>query len=89
MSVSRVIALGAGHLFETVEADIEGKEAGDTGSVVVPAEEAFGEYDEGEGAEWAIAFPEGVSVIDLSYRFVSVNPAFIRTYWWSMVKVLL
>lgn len=41
----RVIALGAGHLFETVEADIQGKEAGDTGSVVVPAEEAFGEYD--------------------------------------------
>lgn len=44
----RVIALGAGHLFETVEADIEDKEAGDSGSVVVPAEEAFGEYDEGE-----------------------------------------
>lgn len=44
----RVIALGAGHLFETVEADIEGKEAGDTGSVVVPAEEAFGEYDADE-----------------------------------------
>ncbi|MDL5361031.1 peptidylprolyl isomerase [Halalkalicoccus sp. NIPERK01] len=44
----RVIALGAGHLFETVEADIEGKEAGDSGSVVVPAEEAFGEYSEDE-----------------------------------------
>ncbi|ADJ14972.1 FKBP-type peptidyl-prolyl cis-trans isomerase [Halalkalicoccus jeotgali] len=44
----RVITLGAGHLFETVEADIEGKEAGDSGTVVVPAEEAFGEYDEGE-----------------------------------------
>lgn len=44
----RVIALGAGHLFETVEADIEGKDAGDSGSVVVPAEEAFGEYDADE-----------------------------------------
>lgn len=44
----RVITLGAGHLFEAVEADIEGKEAGDSGTVVVPAEEAFGEYDEGE-----------------------------------------
>ncbi len=44
----RVIALGAGHLFETVEADIEGKAGGDTGSVVVPAEEAFGEYDPDE-----------------------------------------
>ncbi|WP_122090128.1 FKBP-type peptidyl-prolyl cis-trans isomerase [Halalkalicoccus subterraneus] len=44
----RVIALGAGHLFETVEEDIEGKEAGDSGSIVVPAEEAFGEYSEDE-----------------------------------------
>jgi FKBP-type peptidyl-prolyl cis-trans isomerase SlyD len=44
----RVIALGAGHLFEAVEADIKGKEPGETGSVVVPAEEAFGEYDSDE-----------------------------------------
>ncbi|MFC7007526.1 FKBP-type peptidyl-prolyl cis-trans isomerase [Halalkalicoccus salilacus] len=44
----RVIAIGAGHLFGTVEEDIKGKEAGDTGSVVVPAEEAFGEYDSDE-----------------------------------------
>ena len=41
----RVITLGAGHLFPTVEGDITGKEVGDSGSVVVPAEEAFGEYD--------------------------------------------
>lgn len=40
----RVITLGAGHLFETVETDLEGKEVGDSGSVVVPAEEAFGEH---------------------------------------------
>jgi len=42
----RTIALGQGHIFETVEADIIGKEAGDEGSVVVPAAEAFGEFDE-------------------------------------------
>lgn len=41
----RTIVLGSGHLFESVESDIEGKEEGDTGSVVVPAGEAFGEYD--------------------------------------------
>jgi len=44
----RVIALGESHIFETVEQDIVGKEVGDEGSVVVSAEEAFGEYDEGE-----------------------------------------
>ena len=42
----RTIVLGEGHLFETVEEDIYGKEVGDTGSVVV--ESAFGEYDEEE-----------------------------------------
>ncbi|MFB6206762.1 MAG: peptidylprolyl isomerase [Haloglomus sp.] len=42
----RVIVLGAGHLFEPVEEDIVGSEPGDTGSVVISAEEAFGEYDE-------------------------------------------
>ncbi|PSQ10923.1 peptidylprolyl isomerase [Halobacteriales archaeon QS_5_70_15] len=44
----RVIVLGSGHLFEAVEEDIVGKEAGDSGSVTVPAGEAFGEYDESE-----------------------------------------
>jgi FKBP-type peptidyl-prolyl cis-trans isomerase SlyD len=44
----RIIVLGAGHIFDSVEADIEGKEVGDTGSVVVPAPEAFGEYDREE-----------------------------------------
>jgi len=42
----RVIVLGAGHLFESVEEGIIGGEAGDSGSVTIPAEEAFGEYDE-------------------------------------------
>jgi FKBP-type peptidyl-prolyl cis-trans isomerase SlyD len=44
----RVIAVGAGHLFDAVEEDFIGGEAGDSGSVTVPAAEAFGEYDEGE-----------------------------------------
>ncbi|MEF8814354.1 MAG: FKBP-type peptidyl-prolyl cis-trans isomerase, partial [Halovenus sp.] len=44
----RTIVLGEGHIFESVEDDIIGKEVGDTGSVVVPATEAFGEYDEEE-----------------------------------------
>jgi len=44
----RTIVLGEGHLFPAVEADIRGKEIGDEGSVAVTAEEAFGEYDEGE-----------------------------------------
>jgi FKBP-type peptidyl-prolyl cis-trans isomerase SlyD len=42
----RTIVLGQGHIFPSVEDDIGGKEVGDTGSVVVPASEAFGEYDE-------------------------------------------
>ncbi len=42
----RVIVLGEGHLFPEVEDDIRGKEVGDTGTVVVTAEQAFGEYDE-------------------------------------------
>ncbi len=41
----RVIVLGEGHIFENVEEDIEGREVGDEGSVVVPAAEAFGERD--------------------------------------------
>ena len=44
----RVIVLGEGHLFPAVENDVRGKEVGDGGSVVVSAEEAFGEYDEEE-----------------------------------------
>jgi FKBP-type peptidyl-prolyl cis-trans isomerase SlyD len=42
----RTIVLGQGHIFESVEEDIIGKDVGDSGSVVVPAEEAFGEYDD-------------------------------------------
>ena len=44
----RTIVLGQGHIFESVEDDIVGNEVGDEGSVVVPAEEAFGEYDDEE-----------------------------------------
>jgi len=44
----RTIVLGEGHIFDSVEEDIVGKAVGDTGSVVVSAPEAFGEYDEEE-----------------------------------------
>jgi FKBP-type peptidyl-prolyl cis-trans isomerase SlyD len=44
----RTIVLGSGHLFDAVEEDIIGKEAGDSGSVAIPAGEAFGEYDESQ-----------------------------------------
>ncbi|ADB60552.1 peptidylprolyl isomerase FKBP-type [Haloterrigena turkmenica DSM 5511] len=41
----RTIVLGEGHIFGAVEDDIIGSEPGDEGTVTVPAEEAFGEYD--------------------------------------------
>ncbi|RKD97222.1 FKBP-type peptidyl-prolyl cis-trans isomerase [Halopiger aswanensis] len=41
----RTIVLGEGHIFEAVEDDIVGSEPGDEGTVTVPAEQAFGEYD--------------------------------------------
>jgi FKBP-type peptidyl-prolyl cis-trans isomerase SlyD len=44
----RTIVLGEGHLFDAVEDAIRGGEIGDTGSVVVPAADAFGEYDDDE-----------------------------------------
>ncbi|MFB6095217.1 MAG: peptidylprolyl isomerase [Halodesulfurarchaeum sp.] len=44
----RTVVLGEGHLFPPVEEDMIGKDVGDSGSVVVPAQEAFGEYDEDE-----------------------------------------
>ncbi|USZ67975.1 peptidylprolyl isomerase [Halorussus salilacus] len=44
----RVIVLGAGHIFESVEDDIVGQEVGHSGSTTIPAEEAFGEYDSDE-----------------------------------------
>ncbi|MDX1746966.1 MAG: peptidylprolyl isomerase, partial [Halobacteriales archaeon] len=42
---ARTLVIGAGHVFEDVEEDLIGKQAGDSGSVTVSAEEAFGEYD--------------------------------------------
>jgi FKBP-type peptidyl-prolyl cis-trans isomerase SlyD len=44
----RTVVLGEGHIFPTVESDIVGKQVGDSGGVVVEAEEAFGEYDDEE-----------------------------------------
>ena len=42
----RTIVLGEGHIFDAVEQDILGSEVGDSGNVVVPAAEAFGDYDD-------------------------------------------
>ncbi|NEU57260.1 peptidylprolyl isomerase [Halorussus sp. MSC15.2] len=44
----RVIVLGEGHIFESVEEAIIGEEVGHSGSTTIPAEEAFGEYDANE-----------------------------------------
>jgi len=44
----RTIVLGEGHIFPPVEEAVLGKEVGDTGSVVVEPDQAFGEYDEEE-----------------------------------------
>ncbi|WP_135806287.1 FKBP-type peptidyl-prolyl cis-trans isomerase [Halorussus marinus] len=41
----RVIVLGEGHIFESVEEAVIGGEVGDADEVTIPAEEAFGEYD--------------------------------------------
>ncbi|MFC7238628.1 peptidylprolyl isomerase [Saliphagus sp. GCM10025317] len=41
----RTIVLGEGHIFDAVEDAIIGSEAGEEGEVTIPAEEAFGEYD--------------------------------------------
>ncbi len=41
----RVVVIGEGHLFDTVEEAIIGLDPGESGSVVVPAAEAFGEED--------------------------------------------
>ncbi|MHC3439047.1 FKBP-type peptidyl-prolyl cis-trans isomerase [Natrialbaceae archaeon A-gly3] len=41
----RTIVLGEGHIFDAVEEEIVGGEVGDSGTVTVPAEEAFGEHN--------------------------------------------
>ncbi len=41
----RTIVLGEGHIFDAVEDAIVGSEPGDSGTVTVPAADAFGEYD--------------------------------------------
>jgi len=42
----RVIVIGAGHVFESVDEALIGQEVGATGTVEISAEEAFGEYDD-------------------------------------------
>ena len=44
----RIIVIGAGHVFESVDEALIGKPVGDTGTVEVSAAEAFGEYDDEE-----------------------------------------
>jgi FKBP-type peptidyl-prolyl cis-trans isomerase SlyD len=44
----RIVVLGEGHVFEAVDDALVGGEAGDTGTVSIPAAEAFGEVDEEE-----------------------------------------
>ncbi|GAB6878009.1 peptidylprolyl isomerase [Halorubrum gandharaense] len=44
----RIIAIGAGHVFDSVEDALIGAEVGDTGTVDVPAADAFGEHDPDE-----------------------------------------
>jgi len=44
----RIIALGAGHVFPSVDEAFIGAKVGDKGTVDVPAEDAFGEYDPDE-----------------------------------------
>ena len=41
-----VVVVGEGHVLKGLDEDLEGKEVGYSGSVEVPPEKAFGEYDE-------------------------------------------
>jgi len=41
----RIIVVGEGHVFDSVDEDLVGKAVGDTNVVTVPAEEGFGEFD--------------------------------------------
>ncbi|MFB6163435.1 MAG: peptidylprolyl isomerase [Halococcoides sp.] len=43
---AQMIVIGQGHIFPSVEEELRGSAVGDEGEVVVPAEEAFGEYDD-------------------------------------------
>ncbi len=44
----RVLVIGAGHLFPSVEDALLETTAGDSGTVEIPADDAFGEYDDDE-----------------------------------------
>ncbi|ELZ34495.1 FKBP-type peptidylprolyl isomerase [Halogeometricum pallidum JCM 14848] len=44
----RVIIVGAGHIFESVDEALIGAEVGDTDTVEIPSVEAFGEFDDDE-----------------------------------------
>ena len=42
---ARTVTVGEGHVFDSVDEDLEGRTLGDENAVRVPAEEAFGEFD--------------------------------------------
>jgi FKBP-type peptidyl-prolyl cis-trans isomerase SlyD len=44
----RIVIIGEGHVFEAVDDALVGGEAGNSGTVTIPAAEAFGEVDEDE-----------------------------------------
>jgi FKBP-type peptidyl-prolyl cis-trans isomerase SlyD len=44
----RVVVIGAGHVFEAVDDALVGADVGDTGTVEIPAAQAFGEFDDDE-----------------------------------------
>ncbi|MGM0590172.1 MAG: FKBP-type peptidyl-prolyl cis-trans isomerase [Halobacteriota archaeon] len=41
----RTVVVGAGHVFPGVDEDLIGKEPGDSGTVTIPTDQAFGEFD--------------------------------------------
>lgn len=41
----RIVVLDEGHVFDTVDTELQGKHPGDEGTVQIPAVEAFGEFD--------------------------------------------
>ncbi|QLG62404.1 FKBP-type peptidyl-prolyl cis-trans isomerase [Halorarum salinum] len=41
----RTVVVGEGHVFASVDEDLIGREVGDSNTVTVPADEAFGEFD--------------------------------------------
>jgi FKBP-type peptidyl-prolyl cis-trans isomerase SlyD len=45
---SRTVTIGEGHVFDSVDEDLQGRDVGDSNEVTVPAAEGFGEFDPDE-----------------------------------------